>query len=295
MSDPKFEFKFNRFTRIYTFGEKVEVTMTVKTEEVIKPKEVSLAFYNVLTMDSNGHKYTSYDKLIDHTQENEIYSQPIFIKEFPRTIEDGYEIQFSFVIPEDIPKMRESFRGHHISNDYFIEFIIKRGVFSSNIMTCKHIFVLSKPVPIPDGIPVDIKLDSLCKSKNGDAAARFKGICHLDNDVVTTKNPPKGYIEIFEADTPIDFIYVSYGLNEVFKRDNVVINSFNTEKNRIHIADDDPPLNTKFPFFLEWSKLNMCPPVSNSAFDYTINFSIRIAFFNGAFFSNSYPIKIYRD
>jgi len=285
---------FDRFTRTYLADEKIGCAITIKTKEPIKPKEVTCIIYCIRTIDQNGHDLSGFDGDMRKTPEKIVWQNPITLPKIPATIEDGFNFTFDFVVPKN-SKMCESVRGKFISVDYFVEFTINRGFFSQALIETRMFFIVNPTTTKPTGDPVDLTVDQIDKKRSMGNKAQIKAHIHLDTPCACFSKPPSGYIEILEADQPIEAITVSYLRNEkitVEKGNPILLHS---EKSRSYIAENDPPHNVVIPFNMEWVRIHISPDVETPAFSITTSLKVRITFFNGAYASATIPLRLYHD
>ena len=291
-----FDFDFGRFTRSFLKGEQINCTITAHTKEPIKVKEVSCNVYCVRTVDPEGHNFSGFDAVIPKSADKIVWQQNIPIQNVPAIIEDNYQFQFTFTVPDN-SKMVESVRGKYISVDYIVEYKVKpAGFFTSEILASKTFFVVCPPDKnIPAGEPVDITVDKIDIKRSMGHRATFKAHIHFNTTVATFTKPPTGYIEILESDTPIGSITVSYLRTEkiCLDRSNPIILS--SEKNRTYIAENDPPYGIQIPFKIEWVRVHISPDIETPLFSISTGLKVRIVFANEAYASATIPLKLYHD
>lgn len=288
-------FEYDRYVRSYHTGEKVKGTVTVKTNEKIKPKEVICTAYCIRTVDPDGHGLTSFDDPIPKNADRIIWQHNIPVTPMPSTIEDGYTFPFEFTVPKE-SKMVESVRCKYISVDYFVEFVIKRGFLSSDITGQRAFFVVAETDKnIPAGEPVEIDVNKVDARRSMGKKANFKAHIHFNTNVATFTKPPAGWIEIIDSDTPIESITVSYIRNERIMIDRTNPQNLNSEKNRTYIAENDPPHGVQIPFNIEWVRVHISADMETPLFSVSTSLKVRIVFANGAYASATIPLKLYHD
>ncbi|EAX86385.1 hypothetical protein TVAG_332210 [Trichomonas vaginalis G3] len=288
-------FEYDRFTRSYFTGEKIKGAVKVKTTEKIKPKEVTCTAYCIRTVDPNGHGLTSFDDPIPKVADRIVWQHNIPINPAPTVIEDGYTLPFEFTVPKE-SKMTESIRCKYISVDYFVEFVIKRGLLSSDIVGTKGFFIVADlDKNIPAGEPVEVNVNKVNPQRSMGKKANFKAHIHFNTNVATFTKPPTGWITIVDSDTPIEAITVSYIRNETILIDRTNPQTLNSEKSRTYIAENDPPHGIQIPFNIEWSRIHISADLETPLFSVSTSLKVRIVFTNGAYASTTIPLKLYHD
>lgn len=291
-------FDFDRLTRTYQPGDEVKVKLSLKSSEAIKPKEVYCNVYCIRTIDIHGHNLSGFDSPVPRTQDNVMWCQSIPVPSVPPKMETGYGFDFKFKIPTD-KKLPESVRGKYVSVDYYIEFLIKRGLLQSDIVGMRSFFIVFPPLEkIPVGKPVEVIMDRNSLKKNNKAPmVDFKAKINLASDVASFRHPPSGHIEMTEnkRNEGVKQITVSYIRTEQLTTERGPQPPLVSEVCRMQIAENYPPMNVPFPFNLEWVRILICPDVSTPQYKISIGLKVRIIFTNGAVATQVIPLKLVRD
>jgi hypothetical protein len=214
--------------------------------------------------------------------------------DWPRTIENGFKISFDVTLPKT--NLNESCRGKYVSVDYFVEVVIKKGVFSSDIVGFKSFFVLFPPPENPPvGQPVTRIMDKK-DMKPHSPVIDFKVRIDLASNVASFKKPPMGAITVLESKEPITAITVAYVRTEkIFGEKGTAISSLPSEVCRMQIAENDPPHNVEFPFMLEWVRILIGPDIETRQFAVSMGLKVRVVFANEGYATAVIPVKLWRD
>ncbi|KAH0785267.1 down syndrome critical region protein 3 [Histomonas meleagridis] len=283
-------FKFDRLALTYLPDEPINCTGTFRTNEVIKPKEILFNVYCVRTVDINKHNY-SFDTQIQHNNDNTILTIPIK-HDFPKAIENGYNFSFQFTIPKG-KGLTESIRGEYISVDYFVEIVIKRGVFSQDLIVQKPFFIVYKTENIPKGEPVDIVMNET-NIRHNTPKVKFTAKIHLPTPVASSTHPPRGSIVFVESESPVTSCTVSYARDEIISLDRSNPQTFSNEVCRMQIIECDPPYGVEIPFVLEWVRVFVLPDIETNTFSMKTGLKVRVHFENGGYASLVIPLKLCR-
>lgn len=286
-------FEFDRLTRTYSPEEVIHVNGTVSTPEPIKYKEISCVVYCTRTLDLKGHGLSGFDNHYAHTPESTLWSFPAEV-DWPRTIEDGYKFSFDFKVPR-ARNLTESVRGKYISVDYFVEMVIKRGMFQSDVQGVRSFFVVYPPAGTPPaGVPIEKTMDKKDMKRNT-PPVDFHAKINLETNVASFKHPPRGTIVVTDTRVPIHAITVSYMRTEKIYFDKSNPQTFVSEVCRMQIAENDPPANIEIPFNLEWVRVLISPDVETSQFSLSVSLKVRILFENQGYASTTVPLQLTRD
>lgn len=289
------QFDFDRLTRTYCPGDEIKVKLTVHASEPIKPKEVYCNVYCVRTIEIRGHNLAGFDSIIPRTPENVLWYQPVPLPSpIPAKLDDGWGFNFSFKVPVQ-KNLTESLRGKYVSVDYYIEFLIKRGLLQSDIVGMRSFFIVNKGVEsVPKGKPVEMIMDKK-NLKKGSKPLDFKAIIRLNSDTFSFLRPPNGSIEVAESKSPVSAITVSYIRTEKIATDKAAPQTLVSEVCRMQIAENDPPLKVEFPFNMEWVRILVSPDVETPLFSMSFGLKVRIIFDNGSYAIGIVPLKTFRD
>ena len=286
-------FEFDRLTRTYVPGQECKVEAELSTKEPIKWKEAYCNVFCVRTINTSGHELVGFDIPIPHTPENVLWSAPVQVK-WPGVINNGFKFSINFKVPSD-KNLTESIRGKYVSVDYFIEVVIKRGLFAGDITICKTFYVVfPPPEKRPTGDPVEYVM-TYKDLKKGSPHVDFKAKVHLETPVASFKQPPKGWISIEKSNQAIEAITVAYMRTETIINERGNASYFVSEVCRMQIAESDPPYGIEIPFNLEWVRILVSPDVDTPLFKMNIGLKIRILFENDGYANHIIPLKLCRD
>ena len=289
--------EFNRATKVYYTNENITFRCYSSSDEIIKPKDISISIVNLLLIDIENSYFNKKLTYNDMKNRGAIKTNEIKIpsEKIPKIINNQFELNFTFSIPESENSI-ETFHGSHIYSEYFIVIDIKQGFLKQDIQQTEIFTIYNQPHDVkPSGPPIDEIID-FCDPESP-YQVDFTCKIHLDTPIVSPQKPPSGFILIEKTNESIKCISTTFLVIETVRNTQNRMQIFQTETGWVNITEKDPLLNREIPFFVEWQRKKISQTSSSLNYSFNIGYAlrIRIDFEFGATSTYDIPLVLYRD